>query len=131
MARVPRLSLFPLTAEVSKEGHLMIGGCDTVELAADFGTPLYIFDESGLRRKCAEFKEEFGRRLCFCGAIDIQKALPGSKEDVETEVRTRIGQLASGGGYILGTAHNVQADCPVENVEALLRAYKELGQYGG
>jgi len=39
-----RLSLFPLTAEVNDRGHLIIGGCDTVELADKFGTPLYLFD---------------------------------------------------------------------------------------
>jgi len=59
---IPRLSLFPLTAEVSKRGHLVIGGCDTVELAAEFGTPLYVFDEFSLRSKCAEFRQEFGQR---------------------------------------------------------------------
>jgi len=59
---IPKLSLFPLTTEVSEGGYLVIGGCDTVELAAEFGTPLYIFDEFSLRSKCAEFKEEFGQR---------------------------------------------------------------------
>ena len=56
---VPRLTLFPLTAEVSKQGHLCIGGCDVVDLAKEFGTPLYLFDESTLRHKCREFKDEF------------------------------------------------------------------------
>ena len=56
---MPRLSLFPLTAEVSNQGHLIIGGCDTVELATEFGTPLYLFDEFSLRSKCREFKAEF------------------------------------------------------------------------
>jgi diaminopimelate decarboxylase len=56
---VPKLSLFPLTAEVSKQGHLFIGGCDVVDLANEFGTPLYLFDELTLRHKCREFKEEF------------------------------------------------------------------------
>ena len=60
---IPRLSLFPLTSQVSEEGHLVIGGCDTVELAAEFGTPLYLFDEFTLHSKCAEFKEEFGHRF--------------------------------------------------------------------
>ena len=60
---IPRLSLFPLTSQVSEEGHLVIGGCDTVELAAEFGTPLYLFDEFTLHSKCAEFKEEFGQRF--------------------------------------------------------------------
>ncbi|MCJ7668952.1 MAG: diaminopimelate decarboxylase [Dehalococcoidia bacterium] len=56
---VPKLTLFPLTAEVSKQGHLYIGGCDVVDLANEFGTPLYLFDEITLRNKCREFKGEF------------------------------------------------------------------------
>ncbi|MFC1994809.1 diaminopimelate decarboxylase [Chloroflexota bacterium] len=59
---VPKLSLFPLTAEVNERGHLVIGGCDSVGLAEEFGTPLYVFDELNLRSKCAEFKREFGQR---------------------------------------------------------------------
>ena len=62
MERIPRLSLFPLTAEVNKEGYLVIGGCNTVDLAAEFGTPLYLFDEFSLRSKCAELKAEFSQR---------------------------------------------------------------------
>jgi diaminopimelate decarboxylase len=60
-SRVPELALFPLTAEVSNQNHLVIGGCDVVDLAEEFGTPLYLFDESTLRRRCREFKEEFGK----------------------------------------------------------------------
>ncbi len=60
--QVSKLSLFPLTAEVNNRGHLIIGGCDTVALAAEFDTPLYLFDEFSLRSKCAEFKAEFGQR---------------------------------------------------------------------
>jgi diaminopimelate decarboxylase len=56
---VPKLALFPLTAEVNKQGHLLIGGCDVVDLANEFGTPLYLFDEITLRHKCREFKDEF------------------------------------------------------------------------
>ncbi len=56
---VPKLTLFPLTAEVNKQGHLLIGGCDVVDLAEEFGTPLYLFDEFTLRHRCREFKEEF------------------------------------------------------------------------
>jgi diaminopimelate decarboxylase len=57
---VPELALFPLTTEVSKQSHLCIGGCDVVDLAEEFGTPLYVFDEYTLRHKCREFGEEFG-----------------------------------------------------------------------
>ena len=59
---IAKLSLFPLTAEVNNQGHLVIGGCDTVDLVAEFGTPLYLFDEFSLRSKCAELKAEFSQR---------------------------------------------------------------------
>ena len=57
----PKLALFPLTAEISKEGHLCIGGCNVFELVKEFGTPLYLFDELPLRHKCREFKDEFSK----------------------------------------------------------------------
>lgn len=60
-SRVSKLALFPFTDGVSKQGHLVIGGCDVVDLAEEFGTPLYLFDESTLRHKCREFKKEFGK----------------------------------------------------------------------
>lgn len=69
-----RLSLFPLTAEVNNQGHLIIGGCDTVELTGEFGTPLYVFDEATLRSKCAELKTEFGRRYGDVAVIYAGKA---------------------------------------------------------
>ena len=60
--KIPKLCLFPLTAEVNQQGHLCVGGCDTVDLAKEFGTPLYLFDEFTLHHKCREFKAEF----CTC-----------------------------------------------------------------
>ena len=77
---ISRLSLFPLTAEVNERGHLVIGGCDAIELAEGFGTPLYVFDEFSLRSKCAEFKVEFGQRydetaVAYAGKAFINRAL--------------------------------------------------------
>ena len=57
-----KLPLFPLTSEVNGSGHLAIGGCDTIDLAHQFGTPLYVYDETSLREKAREFKNEFNRR---------------------------------------------------------------------
>jgi len=57
-----RISLFPQATHVDQSNHLVVGGCDAVALAAEFGTPLYVFDEATLRDKCAEFREEFARR---------------------------------------------------------------------
>ena len=77
---ISRLSLFPLTAGVNEQGHLVIGGCDTIELVEEFGTPLYLFDELSLRNKCAEFSTEFGKRykdtvIAYAGKAFINKAL--------------------------------------------------------
>jgi len=71
---VSRLSLFPATSAIDDSGHLIIGGCDTVELAAEFGTPLYLFDELSLRSRCDEFKQEFGRRYADTTVIYAAKA---------------------------------------------------------
>ena len=56
------ITLFPFTAAVNHADHLAIGGCDAVDLAAEFGTPLYVFDEDTLRGMCREFAAEFGGR---------------------------------------------------------------------
>ncbi|MBI4671455.1 MAG: diaminopimelate decarboxylase [Chloroflexi bacterium] len=42
-------NLFPFTARTNDAQHLEIGGCDVTELAAKFGTPLYVYDETTLR----------------------------------------------------------------------------------
>ena len=77
-----------------------------------------------------ELKAEFGDRLAFHGGISIQQTLPfGTPSEVRDEVRDRVSALAEGGGYILCTSHNIQADTPIENVEALLAAYREFGAY--
>ncbi len=42
----------PGSAAVSQAGHLMIGGCDVLDLAARFGTPLIVYDEEHMRQRC-------------------------------------------------------------------------------
>ncbi|MBR6573117.1 MAG: diaminopimelate decarboxylase [Clostridia bacterium] len=44
---------------VNSKGHLCLGGADTVDLANQFGTPLYVFDEKDIRNNCKAFKEAF------------------------------------------------------------------------
>ena len=79
-ATFPTVHIFPNTASVNPQQHLTLGGCDVTELAAQYGTPLYIFDEDTLRARCREFITEFGGRydgvtvLYACKAY-INKAL--------------------------------------------------------
>src|ERR1700730_12792118 len=47
--------LFPITYRVNPRGHMEVGGCDLVDLAGEFGTPLYVYDEDPVRQRAAEF----------------------------------------------------------------------------
>ncbi|MGX4584748.1 diaminopimelate decarboxylase [Paenibacillus chitinolyticus] len=47
------------TSRVNALGHLEVGGVDTTELAARYGTPLYVVDEALVRRRCREFVDAF------------------------------------------------------------------------
>ena len=78
----------------------------------------------------AGLKHRFGDKICFQGGVSVQSTLPlGRPEDVEQQVRHAIEALAPGGGYILGTAHNLQADVPLTNAQALMAAYHRYAPY--
>jgi diaminopimelate decarboxylase len=47
------------TMEVNARGHLQIGGCDTVDLAAQFGTPLFVYDEAFIREQIRALHRAF------------------------------------------------------------------------
>jgi uroporphyrinogen decarboxylase len=73
-------------------------------------------------------KAEFGERLSFHGAIDIQQTLPhGTPAEVEAEVLERCRILGRDGGYICTSAHYLQADTPLENIIAMYTTRRELG----
>lgn len=42
---------------VNEKGHLAVSGVDTVELAKEYGTPLYVMDEAMIRSACQRFKK--------------------------------------------------------------------------
>ncbi len=43
--------------DTNQQGHLTIGGIDTVELVKTYGSPLYVVDEDLVRANCREFKQ--------------------------------------------------------------------------
>ena len=67
-------SLFPFTAGVNALDRLTIGGCDSVELAREFGTPLLVFDDATLRGMCRGFADAFGSRYANSGVVYASKA---------------------------------------------------------
>jgi diaminopimelate decarboxylase len=66
-------TLFPVTTDVSDD-RLTLGGCAADDLASEFGTPLYVFDEATLRQVCREFVGEFGDRYADSRVLYASKA---------------------------------------------------------
>jgi hypothetical protein len=71
-------------------------------------------------------KENFGDRIVFWGGgVDTQKTLPfGSPSDVEKQVLSMCEIFSKSGGFVFNTVHNIQANVPVENITAMIRALK-------
>lgn len=67
--------LLPDTAELSDEGQLRIGGCDLVDLAAEFGTPLFVYDEAHLRARCREAVSAFDGRAAYAAKAFLCAAM--------------------------------------------------------
>ncbi|MGD9754246.1 MAG: diaminopimelate decarboxylase [Acidimicrobiia bacterium] len=71
---IPR-RLLPDTATVAADGHLHLGGVDTVELAERYGTPLFVYDEQHLRNRCRAAVDAFpggayyATKAFLCGAM--------------------------------------------------------------
>jgi uroporphyrinogen decarboxylase len=73
-------------------------------------------------------KETFGNRITFWGgAINTQNTFPfGTSDEVRKEARECLDIYAPGGGFVVNSIHNIQADVPIENIRAL---YETAGAY--
>jgi len=72
-------------------------------------------------------KEKYGEKLVFWGGgVDSQSTLPfGTPEQVKAQVRERLEIFSKGGGFVFNTIHNIVGKTPVENVIAMLDAFRE------
>ena len=68
MSGPPRCAPSRWGFSANAQDHLVVGGCDVVELAGRYGTPLHVVDEDGLRRAAREFRRVFGAAL---GDVDV------------------------------------------------------------
>jgi diaminopimelate decarboxylase len=93
--------LLPDTASVDDSGRLSIGGVDLLDLAAEQGTPLFVYDEAHLRARCREAVAAFGEGvaygskafLCLAMAKLVQEE--GMRLDVSTSGELHVA-LAAG-----------------------------------
>ena len=75
----------------------------------------------------ATLKAKYGERICFWGGgIDTQKLLPfGTPEQVYEQTRRQVEIFKQDGGYVFTPVHNIQPNTPVENILAMLEAFRE------
>ena len=66
--------MFPDTTQIDSNGILNIGGCNTLDLANEYGTPLYVFDEDTIRNRCRSFVQEFQKRVPETQVVYASKA---------------------------------------------------------
>jgi len=104
MSALP-LSLLPDNATIGDKGQLIIGGCDTLELAEQFGTPLFVYDEEHLRARCREAVAAFGVGVNFATKAFLCKAMArlAAEEGCNLDVST-------GGEYHVARSAGVPAD---------------------
>jgi diaminopimelate decarboxylase len=67
--------LLPRSAEVDQKGHLHVGGVDLLELAEEFGTPLFVYDEEHLRHACREAVAAWGEGVAYATKAFLCRAM--------------------------------------------------------
>lgn len=100
------------TQRVNERGHLEIGGCDAVDLAREFGTPLYVMDEQAIRDACRSYRRAFETRyprnlIHFAGKAFLCTAM------CRIALQEGLGLDVAAGGELY-TA--IVADFPMEKV---------------
>lgn len=94
--------------------HIAIHSCgrvlefipDLIDMGVEVLNPVQVTAEG---MDLSILKQNYGRHLCFWGAIDTQHLLPfASLPEIEKAVKETVDILGKGGGYILAPAHNIQ-----------------------
>ena len=101
---------------------------DLIEVGVDALNPVQTTAQS---MDPAELKSEFGRDITFWGGgIDTQHVLPfGTPREVKAEVKNNLEIFKPGGGYVFAQIHNIMPEVPLENITAMLEAYREHSGY--
>ncbi len=101
---------------------------DLIEIGVDILNPIQPVVKNMEDTKA--LKEEFGDQICFHGSMDVQQVLvQSSVEEIRDEVKLRINDLGTNGGFILAPCHNINVDIPLENTLAMFEEAQKAGKY--
>jgi diaminopimelate decarboxylase len=97
--------LLPRTSAVGEDGHLRVGDIDVLELAAEFGTPLFVYDEVHLRQACRDAVSAWGDGVAYATKAFLCRAMAelAHEEGMHLDV-------ASGGELYVAMAAGVPAE---------------------
>lgn len=98
------IDLLPENASVSKNGELHIGGVSTLSLSAEFGTPLFVYDEEHLRQRCREVVAGFGKGAVYATKAFLCTAMARLAHDEGMRL-----DVATGGEYHVARVAGVPA----------------------
>ena len=76
-----------------------------------------------------KLKELTYGKLALHGGLDNQGVFHLTAEDVARDVEQKVKIFKKGGGYLFGSGHNIQANCPPENIIALFDTFKKNCYY--
>lgn len=97
-------NLLPDTAAVGDDGWLTIGGCSLRDLASEFGTPLFVYDEAHLRARCREAVTAFPDGVAYATKAFLCRAMArlaldeGMRLDVATSGELHVALAAGARG---------------------------------
>ena len=101
---------------------------DLIEIGVDALNPVQI---SADNMDPESLKREFGDKITFWGGgVDTQQVLGvATPEEVRANVRHNMSIFKQNGGYVFTQVHNIQPNVPIDNILAMVEAYRELADY--
>ena len=75
-ARTGVSHVFPIGSRLNERGRLEIGGCDVFDVAAEFGTPAYVYSVEDIRTRARAYVDGFRRRTDSFEVVYASKAFP-------------------------------------------------------
>jgi diaminopimelate decarboxylase len=102
--------ILPEHAGVTADGVLSIGGVPATELAARYGTPLYVYDEEGLRRTARRFVEGLHARWPNSDVLFASKSFPAVGMYALAQEEGLCVDVAGGGELVLALAAGVSPE---------------------
>lgn len=98
--------VLPATASIGRTGSLEIGGCDTIQLAHEYGTPLYVMDLADVRERIRRYKDTYGQwNVFYASKVFLTKSFARiiAEEGIGME-------CVAGGEFYVATAGGMPAE---------------------